>query len=74
VCVWLIDTTGSYPVHWYIVPFPDPRQIRTSSCNSPSHLGGHSEGRRDGLPKALDVGEVSIVTGSRRRSIHPVAD
>ena len=35
-------------------------------------LGGHSEVRRDGLPKALDVGEVSIVTGSRRRSFHPV--
>jgi len=26
------------------------------------------------LPKALDVGEVSIVTGSMRRSFHPVAD
>ena len=31
-------------------------------------LGGHSEVRRDGLPKSLDVGEVSIVTGSRRWS------
>ena len=36
-------------------------------------LGGHSEVGRDGLPKALDVGEVSIVTGSRRRSFHPVS-
>ena len=53
----------------YIVLFPHPRH---PSGHRPSHLGGHSEGRRDGLPKALDVGEVSIVTGSRRRSFHPV--
>eukprot|EP00966_Prymnesium_polylepis_P048028 1112205-Prymnesium_polylepis.1 len=32
----------------------DPRH---PSANSPSQLGGHSEGRRDGLPKGLDVGE-----------------
>ena len=31
-------------------------------------------GRRDGLPKGLDVGEVSIVTGSRRRTIHPLTE
>ena len=29
--------------------------------NSTSRLRGHSVGRRDGLPKGLDVGEVSIV-------------
>ena len=40
----------------YIVLFNIPRH---PSANSPSHLGGHSEGRRDELLKALDVGEVS---------------
>ena len=45
-----------------IVLFTDPRQTRGSST---SHCRGHSVGRRDGLPKGLDVGEVSIVTGSR---------
>ena len=55
----------------YIVLFPHPRH---PSGHRPSHLGGHSEGRRDGLPKALDVGEVSIVTGSRRRTIHLLTD
>ena len=53
----------------YIVLFSDPRH---PSANSTSRLRGHSVGRRDRLLKGLDVGEVSIVTGSRRRTIHPL--
>ena len=59
----------AFSYYSYIVLFFDPRH---PSGHSTSRLRGHSEGRRDGLPKGLDVGEVSIVTGSRRRTIHPL--
>ena len=57
----------------YIVLFSDPRHPR---CNSPSHLGGHSVGRRDGLPMGLDVGEVQhtserLIFDTRRARARP---
>ena len=54
-----------------IVLFLEGGQPRGSSV---CHCGGRSEGRCGTMPKALDVGEVSIDSGSMSHTFDPLTD